>query len=172
MGWGYNQNDYKQLLPSFVMAEVRKLHDIEGIKMGDFVVTNLINTVMPFIRFDLGDCVGILEDADFPTKRIGKVYGRCDDILNVNGQVIFFHRVYQLFTDFVKVKQYKLYQYKSGELEFQIVLKENTSAVEAIQEAQERWTRRYANVPLKIVVKTELPINPKTGKFKVIEKER
>lgn len=172
MGEGYNQMEYKILIPNFVLAEVFNVREVGREVVGDYVVTNLLNKTMPFVRYSLGDYVGVLNDATFPFVRIGKVYGRCDDIIDYRGKSIYFHQIYELYTDFTSAEQFKLYQYRDGRLEFQIKIRQGVVADEAIQDAQTRWRTRFSNIPIEVVAKEDLPIDQRTGKFKVIEKER
>lgn len=172
MGASYNQYDCKELIPNFMLAEVLNPRDLNGEKVGDFVVTNFLNKVMPFVRYNLGDYVGVLENLDFPNLRIGKVYGRIDDIIKIKDTYLSFHQVYQMYTDFILVDQYKLYQYKDGRLEFQMKLREGVLAEDAIKEAKRRWVDNYPNIEIDMVVKEEMKIDKISRKFKVVEKER
>ena len=87
---------------------------MNGFRVGDVIITNLINKTMPFIRYDLGDFVEVLDDRQFPNKKIGRIHGRFDDIITLdNGETLSFHQTYQLFHDFHQCKQYKFLQRKT-----------------------------------------------------------
>lgn len=172
IGISVDREDCKEVLPNFALVEVVDRREAAGRCVGDLVATNLLNKIMPFIRYDLGDYVGVLQDKDFPTKKIGKVFGRFDDIIKIGSRFIYYHCVYDLFADFMEVDQYKLYQHKDGHLEFQMRLAEGVSEEDAIVKASARWNKAFPDVAIDFSIRDNFELDRRTGKFKVIEVER
>ncbi|MDA3867659.1 MAG: hypothetical protein PF489_13050 [Salinivirgaceae bacterium] len=172
-GMGFSKNDikYKKLIPNTVFAEVINQRILNDEKVGDIIVTNLINKTMPFIRYDLGDYVGVLDSTAFPTKKIGRVYGRFDDIITLkNGKSLTYHQSYQLFRDFHECEQYKFIQEPGGELRLQLKIKQGSDKPAIKSKVLNLWNKHYKGIDLHIEWIDQFEIDEKTGKFKVIEK--
>jgi phenylacetate-coenzyme A ligase PaaK-like adenylate-forming protein len=170
LGYGINQTESKKIFSNSVLVEVINERTLLDEKVGDIVITNLINHTMPFIRFDLGDYVNLMDDKNFPQKKIGRLYGRSEDLINLGDLTIAFHHTYQLFHDFQECEQYKLIQKASGDLFLQLRVCESCNKEEVRKKVLERWGKKYPNLPVTIEWVDHFPINKKTGKFKVIEK--
>ena len=145
---------------------------IEGGKdIGTIVITNLINKVTPFIRYNLKDYGEILDSLDFPNKVIGPVVGRMDDILSFpDGKPFFHHMAHEMFMDFTECLMFKFIQVNDGPITLQ--LRPNPQYEEAVirERAMKRWKNRFPAYELKIEFVEGFQINAKTGKFKNIEK--
>jgi phenylacetate-coenzyme A ligase PaaK-like adenylate-forming protein len=153
------------------MIEVINKRTFNEQNVGDIVVTNLINKTMPFIRFDTGDYVGILDDKRFPSVKIGTVFGRFDDILSLgDGDKLMFHQTYQMFSGFLECEQYKFIQRANGEIVLQLKIKTGADKKDVKQKALDKWNQKFNRVPLMIEFVDFFAIDSKTGKFKVIEK--
>jgi phenylacetate-coenzyme A ligase PaaK-like adenylate-forming protein len=126
---------------------------------------------MPFIRYDLADYAEVLDDDSFPNKRIGKIYGRCDDIVYFgNNHTLTYHQSYQLFRAFHECEQYKFIEKSPGEIVLQLKVSENADKEKVRCMARQKWGEKYPDYPLTIEWRDSFPIDKKTGKFKVIEK--
>ncbi len=173
MGFSYNTVGYKDIVGISTLTEVINPREMNGIRVGDLVITNLVNKTMPFIRYDLGDFVEILDDRQFPNKKIGRVHGRFDDIITLqNGDTLSFHQTYQLFHDFHQCKQYKFLQKKDGEVILQLMDDIDADKDAVAQAMTQRWQNKFPGVPLAIEWVDHFEIDARTGKFKVIEVEK
>ncbi len=93
--------------------------------VGDVLITNLINHSMPLIRYDLDDCVEVLDRDTFPNKEIGKICGRNDDIIYFGEHyTLTYHQSYQLFRAFHECVQYKFLERSAGEIVLQLKVDE------------------------------------------------
>ena len=157
----------KLLIPGLAMAEMVK--DEEG--HGEFVMTNLDNFTMPFIRYNTHDWLKIVDSEDFPTKLIGDVAGRKNDILDLgNGRQLAHNQVYDMFRDFAECRQFKVIQYKDGRLVLRISPVNNADETKAKQEALRRWNKKFPETSIEVEITSIMPVSPSTGKFKVLEK--
>jgi phenylacetate-CoA ligase len=173
IGFSTSNIDYKDITHNTFLIEVINHREINNAKVGDIVTTNFINKTMPFIRYEMGDYVGVLDRPDFPIKRIGKVYGRFEDILDLgNNNTLSFHQTYQLFHSFHEIEQYKFVQMISGDIIMQLRLKAECMPKDVIESARSIWEKYYPTTPIKIEVTDKFEIDSKTGKFKVLEKLR
>ncbi len=171
MGYSYNSIDYKEFLVSSVFSEVINIRSFNDEKVGDIVITNLVNKTMPFIRYDLRDFVGVINDDKFPSLMIGKVHGRSDDIICFGDKYsLAFHQSYQMFENFKECEKYKIVQYPNGEISLQLKIADGYSKVEVEKKAKEIWSRYYPGFPINVEWVEKFEINKLTGKFKVIEK--
>lgn len=171
MGYGVNQTESKKIFSNSVLLEVINERTLANEKVGDVVITNLINHSMPFIRFDLADYMELINDKNFPEKKIGKIYGRSEDLIVLEDHpAIAFHHTYQLFHDFQECEQYKLIQKASGELFLQLRVIESCDKEQVKKKALDRWRNKYPDLPITIQWVDHFSIDKKTAKFKVIEK--
>ena len=144
----------------------------EGRRLGDVVLTNLVNHTMPFIRYRTGDTSEVLPRPDCPAKVLGPILGRVDDVLTLPGGRRFaHHHAHALFMDFPLCAQFKFVQYPDGRLALRLRLRDG-EAPEAVRDAAlARWRTRFAEVPLAVeFVDTIMPVDARTGKFKNIER--
>lgn len=171
MGFSFNSSSYKDIIVNTTLTEINNIREQNDQNVGDIVITSLINKTMPFIRYDLGDFVGVLPDNDFPIKKIGKVNGRFDDILSFGDNLtLSFHQTYQMFHEFHECEQYKFIQSGEGDIILQLKIKEGIQKEFILEKATVIWKKYYPNSPLIIEFKDSFEIDSKTGKFKVIEK--
>lgn len=162
----YDDMDIKHLFSSSVLVEF--MYKDRQKRVGTPVITNLINHTMPFIRYNTGDTGSLLEhDENFPTKVIGTIHGRKDDILELkNGQKFAFHHAYEMFMDFHEVEMYRFIQ-KDEEVTLQLKIDTQLKTKEDIEKlAKERWANRFPSDLLKIQFVDEFKVDPNTGKFK------
>lgn len=170
LGFSYNSVGYKNIVGNSTLTEVINPREMNGIRIGDVVITNLVNKTMPFIRYDLGDFAEVLDERPFPIKKIGRVHGRFDDIISLqNGDTLSFHQTYQLFHDFHQCKQYKFLQKKNGEVILQLMVDNDADKDDIVQAVKKRWNEKFQGTTLKIEWVDHFEIDAGTGKFKVIE---
>ena len=169
MSYAFNNNDVQLTIPNFVLCEQVRKRKVAGNVVGDMVITNFVNKTMPFIRYSLGDFVEVLNEEN-GMLRFGKIYGRINDIIEVNGEQIFHMRLSQIFRGYTKCKQYKLVQLSDGSLELQLIVADNQDDKEVKDEAEKMWNEKFPSIPIKVVLKKHLEIDQHTGKFKVIER--
>ncbi|MBI9032059.1 phenylacetate--CoA ligase family protein [bacterium] len=171
MGYSINSIDYKSILPNTTLTEVINYRSYNGNQVGDIIITNLQNKTMPFIRYDLGDYVGVLNEDSFPIKKIGRVQGRLDDILIMeDGSTLSFHQTYHLFNDFHDVEQYKFIQLKDKSIILQLKIKFGKNKKDVSKKATDIWSKYFPKTKIKVEFVDNFKIKKKTGKFKVIEK--
>ena len=172
LGYEYNSSGKRMLFPNSNFFELHDAKDYDGEKYGKTVITNLLNFTMPIIRYDLNDLCEIKDEPEVPYKYIGNIIGRADDILEFpDGSKFVHHHAYEMFMDFEECDHYKFEQ--KGKETIKLLLKPNKkySNEEIKAKAIDRWNKRFKKYPLEIEFVTEFVIDPKTGKFKNIEKK-
>ena len=166
----YDDMNIKQVFSDSVLVEFID-KDRQNLT-GTPVITNLINHTMPFIRYKTGDTGSLLEhDQNFPTKVIGRINGRIDDLLELkNGQKFAHHHAYEMFMDFHEVEMFRFVQ-NDDELILQLKIDSRLKTEQDIEKmAKERWAKRFPSDLLKIQFVDEFKVDPKTGKFRNIIK--
>lgn len=159
------------LCPS-VLVEYRRDEEELGSGVAEVVLTNLMNTTQPFIRYRTGDLVRVSElDSDFPTKTLGPVLGRMDDILTLpSGRELAHHHAYEMFHAFHDCEQYKFVQAADGAVALRLRVRDGVDREGVAREAQVTWKNRFPDDDLIVEFVEEMPLDPRTGKFKNIEK--
>jgi phenylacetate-CoA ligase len=175
IGWGcpaqpdHLHLDLETVLVDFVNIETRP----DGSKVGSIVVTNLENQVMPFIKYELGDLVLLPEHNLCACGRtlpvLGRVLGRNDDILEVNGRKFNFHYFYNYFKNFLYINQYKIVQTAEGDIEFRIHLTHDSTENQqrCLADLSAVFGEYFSPVNIHFVDGFSVSSN---GKFKVLEK--
>ena len=172
MAYGVDQVGHKRVFCNSTLIQATNSRIVNGENLSDIIITNLINHTMPIIRYDLGDYMQVLPDADFPTRKIGKICGRTDDIIYFDkSDTLTYHQTYQLFADFIECEQYKFIQKTTGEIVLKLKINDAGDRELVRKKALQRWNSKYPHYPLQIECVNCFPVNPKTGKFKVIEKQ-
>jgi phenylacetate-CoA ligase len=171
MGFSFNSLEYKDIIAASSLVEVTNERKLNGEAVGDIIVTNLVSKTMPIIRYDLEDYVGVLEDQKFPNLKIGRVYGRFDDVFYFgNNHTFAFHQSYQLFRDFHECEKYKFVQMTDGSIILQLKVFPGAKKELVKQKALQLWNSYYPDFPITIEWKDNFERDPKSGKFKVMEK--
>ncbi len=145
-------------------------------KDGRFIITNLDNYAMPFIRYENGD-VGQFHDTSkkkFNLPLLKRVSGRtADTIALANGSkvhgVFFTDILNELFgTDPMNINRFQVFQKEAGAIEFRIESKKQLSAESKtiLDKALYRFFNR-----VDIVIMDSLP-HDKSGKFRYILTEK
>jgi phenylacetate-CoA ligase len=171
IGFDSGIDDRKRMFTNACMMELLNIEEIEGVPQGQPVITNLVNWTMPFIRYNTHDSSVVLNDPDCPTKIIGSISGRMDDVLTFpDGGKFAHHHAHAIFMDFNECSQFKFVQTREGQIILRLKLREGVEHSTAREKAQMRWKQRYPAKPLIIEFVGTMPIDPKTGKFKNIER--
>lgn len=171
IAFGFNQIDAKKIFSNSTLVEVIRHRHMEDQLVGDIIITNLVNRTMPLIRYDLGDYAEVLDLESFPGQRLGKIFGRYDDIVYFGGKyTLTYHQTFQLFRDFHACERYKFIQKTSGDIVLQLKVSGDADKNQVKDLALQRWGEKYPDFPLSIEWRDSFAIDGKTGKFKVIEK--
>lgn len=117
------------------------------------VLTSLVNTIMPFIRYEIGD-LGVPGTGPCPCGRrlptINRVLGRSDDVLVTHeGKSITPVRFYTVFEKFMQVDQFQIIQLRPDYIKVDIVTNEGFDRVVHKRLAVE-LARVVGNVTLEI----------------------
>lgn len=144
------------------------------------IITPLYNKLFPLIRYKLNDMVeGFSKEYKgvLPFTHINRVMGRNEEImwfLNEKGEEDFLH---PLFIDDLNVKGVNRYQFEQIDKESFILKCINTSSSTNeirinIEKQIDRFLSRknLSNVKYKIIFLDDLPVNPLTGKIKLVIK--
>lgn len=170
IGFDVNKRGCFHLFPNSSIIEFINCQETENGRKGTIVVTNTINTVQPFIRYNLKDYADVINKKEFGVTEIGPIVGRLSDVLTFpDGSKLFHYCISQLYGNFHEAKQYKLYQNALEPIELHIVPNKDIEDEVVIKEALRRWNTKYPQYDIVIKIVDNLPIDPKTGKFKVIE---
>ncbi|WP_347840300.1 AMP-binding protein [uncultured Draconibacterium sp.] len=167
LSWTDPNGDFFNYPSNSVYVEYINKMQIEGEWYGELVITNLANKTMPFVRYKIGDRVKILDS----NKRMGKISGRVDDIIEYeNGDQIFMIQLYP-FDAIFDYSQYKVIQKKDKSVYFQAVCNSGVDKDKLKRRIESVWKECFGNNPVVVEFVKDLPINSKTGKFKLIERE-
>lgn len=157
-----------------VMVNYTDIRELEnGTKVSPVALTNLENTIMPFIRFDPGDEITLplsqLCNCGRTLPLLGRVNGRCDDIIEHHGRKLNFHYFYNYFKNYLYIRRYKVVQTGAGEVEFRIQLHGDCeeSRARCRTDLETAFGKLLGSFKIRYV--EEFPLT-RGGKFKVIEK--
>lgn len=171
LGYEVNHSGVKHVFPNSNMFEYVDSEFGDPKTSGSVVVTNLLNKVMPIIRYNLNDLGQKLDSDEFPYRRIGPIDGRIDDLMDLpDGRSFAHHHAYEMLMDFFECEQYKFIQNHKDFVILQLKIKEEASEEFVRAKAYERWSKNFSPEYLRIEFVDRFVINPKTGKFKNIEK--
>lgn len=172
LGFGRDEYDGIYLFDDLAKIEFKKDH---------IVVTNLFNKTEPIIRYRIDDYISPKKDKKkiYPFTLVDEIIGRSEFIIwlkNEKGEMDFIHPL--IFTDF----------YVNGLDKHQIVLTSDSSFIfkaaiksdnkekvlKKIDEKLEKILseKNFSNVKYKIKEVEDIPVNPKTGKFKLVISEK
>ncbi len=139
-------------------------------EVGRVIVTSLFNEAMPFIRYDLGDCVKLGVKTTSTHHTIENVEGRVNDnIVLPSGKIspglTFYYIVKVLFEGKPNIKEFVIHQMTLDTFEFQYVAETEVSEVEKTKINTE--IERYLESGLKVhFVKKETLQRHPSGKLK------
>jgi phenylacetate-coenzyme A ligase PaaK-like adenylate-forming protein len=171
LGYEINKSGFRHVYPNSNLFELVNHRMSEIGKLGDVLITNLLNFSMPIIRYDLRDMCKVLDDDRFPNQVIGEVIGRIDDILDFpDGNKFVHHHAHEMFMDFEECDQFKFVQDKYGQIRLQLKANYKYSKMDIKTKAMQKWNKRFSRYPLQIDFVDAFEIDPKSGKFKNIEK--
>ena len=170
IGFDTGDRDEKQLFSDSFLLELQDTPN--GFpSQKEAVITNLIHRAMPIIRLQSHDLVEDLGTPDCPTKRIGPICGRVDDIIRLpSGRSFFHHQAYAMYASFVDCLQYKIVQYPDGHVALRLHIRTGSDEKTVRSEALRRWQEHFPDEPLEVEFVPLMEVSPKSGKFKNIEK--
>jgi phenylacetate-coenzyme A ligase PaaK-like adenylate-forming protein len=158
---------YNYALNSVYLEYVNPIQ-IEGEMYGELVITNLINKTMPFIRYKVGDYVKLQPSY----KKMGTVKGRAEDVFVLgNGKKIYMVLLFA-FAKIEGILQYRFIQKKNGNIHMEVVRNSDSDKKELEKNIISTWENYFEGQELFVEFRNDLPINPKTGKFKRLEIEK
>jgi phenylacetate-CoA ligase len=162
-----NGRIYDYALNSAYIEYINHL-EINDSMYGELLITNFVNKAMPFIRYKVGDHVQIQNSS----KKMGKIEGRIDDVIKLDGdRQIFMYQMYR-FNFIEDIVQYKIFQSKDGKLHFQVVSVEGANRSEIEVKVKQTWKKLIGDYPISIEFKNKLPVSATSGKFKRMEVEK
>ena len=151
-----------------VLIEYINPIEINGELYGELVITNFVNKTMPFVRYNIRDHVKIINS----NKNMGEVSGRIEDIVEIdNGRRLDRLQVCDLYRSINECHQYKLLQKKDKCIYFQAVCKSDIDRQLLDQKIRDIWRAEFGDYPFEVEFLNELPLNPKSGKFKRMDVE-
>jgi phenylacetate-coenzyme A ligase PaaK-like adenylate-forming protein len=162
-----------EVFSNLVYFEYDNVSEEKGELTGELLITNLLNDVMPFIRYRIRDRGRIIakNDAEL-SKFIGPVVGRDDDVIVLpNGFRFAYHHSYQMLFTFAECRQYRFVQTPDGAVHLWLVPTDDSEEGRATarQKVLAIWHDKFPDLPLDVVFKSSLPIG-RTGKHRAIEK--
>jgi phenylacetate-coenzyme A ligase PaaK-like adenylate-forming protein len=168
MAWTKPDGEVYNYSLNSVYLEYTNIVEIEGEMYGELVITNLINRTMPFIRYKIGDYVKLQPSY----KKMGIVKGRAEDVFVLgNGKKIYTVLLYA-FAKIEGILQYRFIQKKNRNIHMELVKKSDSDKNELEKNIISTWDKYFEGEKLFIEFRNDLPINPKTGKFKRLEIEK
>lgn len=171
LGYEVNKSGKRLLYPNSNCLEIINKRESEIGEIGDVVITNLLNYTTPIIRYDLKDFSKVINDNEFPHKVSGEIIGRIDDMLDFpDGSKFVHHHAYSMFMDFEECETYKFVQKNGEPIKMFLKAKPGSTNEQVKEEAIRRWNIRFAKFPIEIEFVAKFEIDPKTGKFRNIER--
>jgi len=172
LGFDFGLKGRFDIFPNSNLFEFEPLpHRDGGGKVGRVVITNLINRTMPLIRYEVNDLAELEENPEFGLKYIGRIVGRQDDILELgSGKYLAHHHVHEMFMDFHECEMFKFVQRIDQRIVLQLKIADGLDRSNIEMLARDRWRRKFANIPLEVEFVDGFAVNPRTGKFKNMEK--
>lgn len=146
-------------------------------------VTPLYNYSQPLIRYKLTDTLQLKErgqDEELPYTKISKIVGRNEEIMwfdTENGGEDFLHPLVVDNIDVDELANYQFVQLSSEKFKIKSVLEEGISDEEGVKDEIKRQMdamlkeKELTNLDYWIEMVSEIPINPDTGKSKMVIKK-
>ena len=172
LGFDFGLTGKFTIFPNSNLFHIDKVTSLEnGEEVGNVIITNLLNSTMPILRYNLNDLTEMDDHPDFGLKYLKSIIGRQDDIIKLsNGKSLAHHHAHEMFMDFHECEMFKFIQTPDQSVHLQLKIARGVEKSQVEQKALERWRKRFQDVPVSIEFIGEFKINPKTGKFKNIEK--
>ena len=150
------------------------LHPVGPGERGRLLVTTLDRTVLPLIRYDIGDLVTLpsepLPDCPVAFRRFSRVDGRVVDRLVLkDGRTMSWHHVYTVTTALPGVTRIQFAQSRDGEVTVRYVPREGFEPGDIEADILRRLPIA-GNADLVFQARDEIPLE-ESGKFKLIKRE-
>jgi phenylacetate-CoA ligase len=138
------------------------------------VVTDLTNTLMPFIRYDQGDCVVVKSfdgKDDEKWRKLSKIEGKDNDFaLMPDGKRIPFHIFYEIMDKYSDIRQFRIIQ-KKRDL-FHILIVADAAYLDSIRQDILLGCRQHLSDEILIEIKRVDKIEPDpSGKLRMLISE-
>lgn len=145
--------------------------------LGNVVVTNLINTAMPLIRYKIGDIAIKLPINEYPKDRelayplLKKIIGRDTDIIKTrSGKSLVVHTFTGIIEHYQEIKQFRVVQEVFDEIIIEYIPKGNDLSNILLLIEEDIYQKTNTRHELKILFKQVFTIpSTKSGKPQIIE---
>ncbi len=170
LGFDINLSGRMTTFPNSNLFEFKKLENNKLESYDSPIITNLINYSFPVIRYEVGDVVdNSFREVKRKSFNIGKVFGRQDDIIRIDGdRYLAHHHAHEMFMTIDGCEQWKIIR-KNNDITLYLYTNNLESFSKAKNRAHEIWNKRYPDVKINIERMDFVEINEKSGKFKNIE---
>jgi len=170
-GFGSNEYNGIYLMDDICLIEIKEDH---------ILLTNLFNKTEPIIRYRIDDYVKLKEDKKklLPFTLVDDIVGRAEFVIwfeNDRGNMDFIHPL--IFTDFYVrgLDKLQLFIKDKKSFEFRAVINERNKnrVINDIKDKLDKLLaeKNFTNISYSIKIVDDLPVDKKTGKFKLIMKE-
>lgn len=167
-GFGNNEYDGIYLMDDICLIEIKEDH---------ILLTNLFNETEPIIRYRIDDYVRLKEDKKklLPFTLVDDIVGRAEFVIwfeNNEGKMDFIHPL--IFTDFYVqgLDKLQLFIKDKKSFDFRAVIsgEDKNCVIKDIKYKLDKILagKNFTNVSYSIKVVDDLPLDKKTGKFKLI----
>jgi len=171
---GVGKDDYGgiYLMDDIALIEIKNDH---------LLLTNLFNKTQPIIRYRIDDCLQIKENRQgkLPFTLIGNIIGRAEKILwfeNNEGKMDFVHPFVFVVFYIDGLDRYQIVQKDKTSFDFLAVIKhkDKEKVKEEIRVNLDKLltVKKFSNVRYSIKVIDDIPIDKRSGKYKLIVTEK
>ncbi|MFP4621696.1 MAG: AMP-binding protein [Bacteroidales bacterium] len=156
--------------------------DVNYIEFRDdhILLTNLYNYTQPLIRYRMDDVLVPQGEGDiWPFTRIKHVIGRREELLwfiNQRGEYDFIHPIVIVEFYVRGLEKYQVLKTGNTSFTFKTVISNQFNEEQVIRKIDEAWReilkkKEMLNLDYRIEAISDIPIDPKSGKFKLIMKK-
>ncbi|MFW5944628.1 MAG: hypothetical protein ACOCTU_05155 [Bacteroidota bacterium] len=156
--------------------------DVNYIEFRDdhILLTNLYNYTQPLIRYRMDDVLVPQGEGDiWPFTRIKHVIGRREELLwfiNQQGEYDFIHPIVIVEFYVRGLEKYQVLKTGNTSFTFKTVISNQFNEEQVIRKIDEAWReilkkKEMLNLDYRIEAISDIPIDPKSGKFKLIMKK-
>ena len=160
------------------------MDDVNWVEIKDekTIITNLYNYTQPLIRYELSDVLkkAKKQEKDWPFRQVKKIIGRREEMIwfdNKNGQREFLHPIV-LAEFYVRgMKKFQIVKLDEKSFLMKVVIDNKYDINKVKNNIREKMNKllkqkNMTNIEFKIKEVNKLKVDPETGKFKLIKKEK